>query len=144
MGEAPGLHLESGVARISRGFLLAGALAGASGVLLGAFGAHALSTRLSVSQLDTWDTAVLYQLVHAVMLVGVGAVARFVITDAPTARVPSSLLVAGAGFSIGILLFCGSLYLLALGGPRFLGPITPLGGVGFVAGWCALVVWAWR
>ena len=119
-------------------FLAAGALFGATGVGLGAFGAHALTARLSQSGLDVWDTAVSYQLTHALALLAVGILVR-----EPT---PGSTAfgIAGWAFAVGVLLFSGSLYLLALGGPRMLGPITPLGGVAFIVGWLALLVGALR
>jgi uncharacterized membrane protein YgdD (TMEM256/DUF423 family) len=105
----------------------AGAL-GATGVLLGAFGAHALRPTLEASGLrDVWETASRYQLVHAAALLGLagwlrgdaGACGRW----------------AGRCWAAGTLLFSGSLYLLALGGPRWLGPVTPLGGGALIAGW---------
>lgn len=117
-------------------FLLLSGVLGATGVLAGAFGAHALRERLVPSLLHTWETAVLYQLVHAVALLflAVG------ISRGPAAEG----WLAGAGWSwvAGIVLFSGSLYALALGGPRLLGPVTPLGGVAFVVGWlCVVVAW---
>ena len=101
--------------------------AGAGGVLLGAFGAHALRGHLDAAALGWWHTAVEYQLWHALALalavhLGRGRSAR----------------VAQLAFAIGIVLFSGSLYAMALGAPRWFGAITPLGGVGFVVGWIAL------
>ena len=119
-------------------FLIAGALYGATGVLLGAFGAHALASRLSASSASSWDTAVQYQLVHALALVGVGVLGRL----AGTQLLPLSLTVSGWSFIIGVLFFSGSLYALALEGPRLVGPVTPVGGVAFVVGWLALAVYA--
>ena len=112
---------------------LLAALLGALGVVLGAFGAHALKARLEPAQLDVWSTAVEYHLVHAVALL---AVALF---GAATDR---AVTWPAAGFTAGILLFSGSLYGLALGGPRWLGPVTPLGGLCFIAGWLALLTLA--
>ena len=111
---------------------------GATGVVFGAFGAHALAARLSESNLGVWDTAVSYQLTHALALLAVGILLRV------SAGGSAALTVAGWGFLIGVLLFSGSLYLLALDGPRMLGPVTPLGGVAFVVGWVALLVAALR
>lgn len=111
-------------------FLLTGALFGASGVVLGAFGAHALGDVLAPDALSTWQTAVQYQLIHAVALV-LTAVLR-------ERRNSPALTVAGWSLALGVVLFSGSLYLLVLGGPRFLGPVTPVGGVSFVIGWAAL------
>jgi uncharacterized membrane protein YgdD (TMEM256/DUF423 family) len=110
----------------ARGLLLVAALLGAAGVALGAFGAHGLRERLDARALEVWETAVRYHLVHAVALLALAA--------SPYA---AQLRVAGWLFAAGIALFSGSLYALALGvGPRaLLGPITPLGGLAFVAGW---------
>ncbi len=113
--------------------LIAAAFAGASGIALGAFGAHALRARLEPAQLATWNTAVLYHLIHALALL---ALALFARATGRSVMLPSSLFVAG------IALFSGSLYLLALTGWRFLGPVTPLGGAAFIAGWLALILLA--
>jgi len=100
-------------------------------VILGAFGAHALKDALSEAGTTyVWQTAVDYQFWHALALV-LCAVAR---TEGKATRIASAL------FAIGILLFSGSLYWLALEGPRWLGPITPLGGLAFVVGWGCLAV----
>lgn len=104
---------------------------GFSGVALGAFGAHALKDALIArASVQTWHTAVLYQLVHSVALL---VIARW--SDSGRA-----LAWIGRLWVAGIVLFSGSLYWLALGGPKVLGPITPLGGVAFLAGWL-LVAW---
>jgi uncharacterized membrane protein YgdD (TMEM256/DUF423 family) len=108
----------------ARGLLLAAALLGAAGVALGAFGAHGLRARLDARALEVWETAVRYQLVHAVALLALAL--------SPHA---AQLRTAGWLFAAGIALFSGSLYALALGGPRWLGPVTPLGGLAFLAGW---------
>jgi len=124
-----------------------GAACGGLGVVLGAFGAHALKARLGEAALQTWQTAVSYQLVHALALLAVGILIRLVapLGGEPTSVAPDRLLgVAGLSFALGVLLFSGSLYALALGGPRWLGPVTPLGGVAFIAGWIALAVAALR
>ena len=118
--------------------LAAGAVFGLTGVVMGALGAHALAGQLSASGVDIWDTAVLYHLTHAVVLVALGMRLR----DEAPSRWP--FVVAGWGFGVGILLFSGSLYVLALGGPRFFGPLTPLGGVALCAGWIALLAAARR
>lgn len=114
----------------ARLLLLAAALAGASGVLFGAFGAHALSGQFDPASLKTFETAVEYHLVHAV-LIGFSAVALKVY-----ARPAFGL--AGWAFCFGILLFSFSLYALALGGPRWLAFATPVGGVCLVVGWLAI------
>jgi uncharacterized membrane protein YgdD (TMEM256/DUF423 family) len=116
--------------------VLAGAVAGAIAVVLGAFGAHALRGTLDDRALATWHTAVDYQFWHALALLAVGVLAR----NAPTRAAK----IAAFAFVVGIVLFCGSLYALALGSPHSVGVITPLGGVAFIAGWIALAVHAAR
>ena len=118
-------------------FLLMAAVYGASGVALGAFGAHGLKSQLGAGGLGTWQTAVTYHLFHALALLVTGLWLRF----AGGFGTGLALHVAGWGFLIGVLLFSGSLYVLALGGPRWLGPVTPLGGVAFIVGWAGLI-WA--
>ena len=116
--------------------LLAAALAGASAVALGAFGAHALRDALDERALAVWRTAVDYQFWHALALLGVGVLAQ--------TRPSGALSLAAIALVIGLVLFCGSLYALALGAPRLLGAITPLGGLAFIVGWLALSVHAVR
>ena len=102
-------------------------VAGASAVLLGAFGAHALQKILDPRSLDLWHTAVNYHVWHALALAlaaGLGS--------------GRSRRVAMGAFALGIVLFSGSLYALALGAPRWSGIITPFGGLAFVVGWMAL------
>jgi uncharacterized membrane protein YgdD (TMEM256/DUF423 family) len=107
----------------------AGAL-GATGVTLGAFGAHALKgTLLAAGTHDVWETAVQFQLLHAAALLGFAAWLR-----TPTPAGPCAPWVIRL-WIVGSLLFCGSLYALALGGPRWLGPVTPLGGAALIVGW---------
>ena len=111
--------------------LLIGAT-GASAVLLGAFGAHALRGVLDARGAELWHTAVNYHAWHALALAVVAGLGR-----------GRSGRVAMAAFVVGIVLFSGSLYALALGAPRWVGIITPFGGLAFVAGWLALG-WALR
>ncbi|MES1924569.1 DUF423 domain-containing protein [Salinisphaera sp. T31B1] len=114
-------------------FALVGAcLYGLLGVLLGAFGAHALADRLSPEMQSIWHTAVQYQFFHVAALLAVGLLAR-------QAGAGGALLVAGVSFAAGTLVFSGSLYVLALTGIRWLGAITPLGGVLLIVGWIALL-----
>jgi uncharacterized membrane protein YgdD (TMEM256/DUF423 family) len=117
------------MSRDSRFSLIAGAMLAASGVALGAFGAHALKNVLSSEALGWWQTGVQYQMWHAIGLVAIGA--------APEARTrgPAWMLAAGT------LVFSGSLYAMALSEARWLGAVTPLGGVLMIAGWAWL---AWR
>lgn len=116
-----------------RAWIALGALSAAIAVAAGAFGAHGLKARLSPDLLAVWETAARYQLVHAVALVALGAAAPVLREAGATA--------AAALFVAGTLLFCGSLYALALTGVRGLGAVAPLGGLAFVAGW-ACVAWA--
>lgn len=110
----------------------AGALLGASAVACGAFGAHALQERLAATGLRAvWDTAAHYHLVHGVALLACAALA-------PATGQPRALAWAARLFTGGVLVFSGSLYPLALGGPRWLGALTPVGGLGLIAGWLAL------
>jgi uncharacterized membrane protein YgdD (TMEM256/DUF423 family) len=113
--------------------LVIAAVAGASGVALGAFGAHGLRSRLDEAALAIWHTAVLYHLIHALALL---ALVLFGRATGKSVTLPAQL------FAIGIVLFSGSLYLLALTGSRWLGPVTPLGGVAFLAGWLSLLLLA--
>lgn len=109
-----------------------GALAGVVGVALGAFGAHGLRSRLSPDMLAVFETGVRYQMYHALALVALGALSPMVQGKLP--------IVAGWAFTVGILLFSGSLYALALSDVRVLGAITPLGGVAFLIGWACLAI----
>lgn len=120
----------------SRTSLVAAALLGATAVALGAFGAHALRGTLDEHALGVWRTAVDYQFWHALALLGVGVRARDHTTVA--------LRCAAIAFVVGAVLFCGSLYALALGAPGFVGAITPFGGVALIVGWLALAVHAWK
>ena len=101
-------------------------------VALGAFGAHALKARLATDDLNVWQTGVTYHAWHALALVAIGAT----MLHFPELR---ELRYAAVLIVIGIVLFSGSLYALALGAPRGLGAITPFGGVAFIAGWIAVV-----
>lgn len=116
-------------------WLALAALLGASGVVTGAFGAHALRARLTPEQLASWSTAVQYQLLHAVALL---ALALWASATSRPVWLPATL------FAAGIVMFSGSIYGLVLGGPRWLGPVTPLGGACFIAGWLSLLVLALR
>ena len=112
----------------SKLFGLLAALAGLTGVAAGAFGAHALTATLSPASLTIFKTATNYQLIHALALLLV-------------ATMPSRWAQrAGVAFALGILLFCGSLYVLSLTGSRAFVLITPLGGLCLLAGWSLLSV----
>ena len=121
---------------MERTFVLLGALFGFLGVALGAMGAHALSHRLTPDRLAIYETAVRYQMYHALALLAVAwAVGRF------PGGFPAA---AGWLFVAGVLIFSGTLYGLAFGAPRWFGAITPIGGLCFLAGWAALVLAAIR
>jgi uncharacterized membrane protein YgdD (TMEM256/DUF423 family) len=103
---------------------------GAIAVMLGAFGAHALKPGLTESgMLHAWETATHYHLAHAVACLGLLA------WSAACPNRANQVRWIAFSWLFGCLLFAGSLYWLALGGPRFLGPITPIGGLAFIAGW---------
>jgi len=117
---------------MERTFVGLGALSALVAVAAGAFGAHALRSRLPADLLAVFETAVRYQMFHALGLVAAGfAAARF-----PGAA-PAW---AGGLFAAGTVLFSGSLYALALSGVRWLGAVTPLGGLAFLGGWAALAL----
>ena len=124
----------------SRTALAAAGILGATGVALGALGAHALkATLLERGMANAWDTAAKYHLLHAVALLGWAAWRRHgTVAETRAADWVTRLWVAGA------VLFSGSLYWLATGGPRWLGPVTPLGGVALIAGWVLLAKQAFR
>jgi uncharacterized membrane protein YgdD (TMEM256/DUF423 family) len=111
-------------------------MAGLTGVALGAFAAHGLKTRLAPEMLAVFETGARYQMYHAFALCAAAW---------GWARWRHRLFgVAGVCFGAGILLFSGSLYLLALSDARWLGMVTPLGGLAFLAGWSCLLAGAWR
>jgi uncharacterized membrane protein YgdD (TMEM256/DUF423 family) len=118
-----------------RNAIVVGALLGALGVMAGAFGAHGLKERLAEEALGWWQTGAHYQLFHAPAVVAAGLLACL---TGGRGRVAAGL------FSVGVVVFSGTLYALALGGPRWLGAVTPLGGVSLIAGWIALAVAARR
>ena len=122
---------------MERTFFILAALLGALSVALGAFGAHALESRISTDLIQTFETAVRYQFFHVFALFAVVmAIGRW-----PQSNLPP---IAGWLFILGIVIFSGSLYALVGTGIRTLGAITPLGGVAFIAGWICLALTAWR
>jgi uncharacterized membrane protein YgdD (TMEM256/DUF423 family) len=120
---------------MDRTFLLLGAVLGFLGVAFGAFGAHALRSRLTPDMLGVFETGVRYQMYHVFALL---------IVSAAIGHLGSARLLVAAGwlFFSGILLFSGSLYALALTGTGILGAITPVGGVLFLSGWACLALFA--
>lgn len=115
--------------------ILAGAISGFLTVALGAFGAHGLEASLPAKQLVWWEKAVHYQGLHSLALVATGLLAL---------HLQKPPVIAGWAFIAGILLFSGSLYVMALTGMRALGMVTPFGGTAFLIGWIGLAVAAAR
>lgn len=116
--------------------LRAAGISGAICVALGAFGAHALQTfLLERGMTNAWETGVRYQLLHAMGLLCIAIWFR-----QGNSRVSGLMQWIARCWIGGTILFAGSLYGLALGGPRWLGPITPLGGIALIAGWILLVI----
>jgi uncharacterized membrane protein YgdD (TMEM256/DUF423 family) len=119
-------------------FFSLGIIAAGTAVILGAFGAHALKERIAADQLPVFETGVRYQMYHAFALIIVG----FMFDKFNH----SMLNYSGYAFAFGIIFFCGSLYLLSMRGLlgieswKFLGPITPLGGLCFIAGWGFMLI----
>ena len=117
--------------------LTMGALLAMVSVALGAFGAHALKGRLEADMAAVWQTAVQYHGWHALALLAAG----LLLLHRPDA---GAVAIAAWLFAAGIVLFSGSLYMLALTGTRGLGAVTALGGLAFLAGWAAFAWGAWR
>lgn len=116
-------------------FIIAGAVNAALAVALGAFGAHALKEKLSERYLAIWETAVQYQMFHAIGLLVIGVLVGTSILGGTTSLNWSGYLILA-----GTIIFSGSLYVLSLSGIGVLGAITPIGGVLFIAGWIMLIV----
>ena len=121
---------------MTRNWTFVGAVLGGLAVVAGAFGAHALKDRLSTEALGWWQTGAQYHLAHAIALVLTG------LSLGHGRR--KALATAGAAFASGVVLFSGSLYALALTGARWLGAITPVGGLLLLVGWGALAASAVR
>lgn len=120
----------------SRLILLSGAIFLSVAVVLGAFGAHGLKSKISPEMLEVYQTGVQYHFYHALGLLLIGVL---------TQQMSSGLLGWAALFlTLGIFLFSGSLYVLAISGIKWLGAITPLGGVSFIAGWILLAIAVWK
>lgn len=123
---------------LDRHLIASGAFLMLLAVAFGAFGAHALKPHLSVDMLAIWHTAVLYQMMHALGCIACG------ILMPRDAQQSKRIARAGSCMLIGILVFSGSLYLLALTGQRWLGAITPIGGMAFLIAW-GMLGWAvWK
>jgi uncharacterized membrane protein YgdD (TMEM256/DUF423 family) len=115
-------------------FIFLGSLNLLLAVVLGAFGAHGLKSRVTPEQLGWWHTGVDYHVWHALGLLGIG----LLLLNQPALNAAKS---AGWLLQAGILVFSGSLYAMTLGAPRWFGAITPLGGLAFIAGW-GVLAWA--
>ena len=118
---------------MDRFFFSAGAVAAFIAVALGAFGAHSLKSKISAEMLEIFEVGVRYQMYHALALLAVA----WAITRWPEVNLNS----AGWCFIAGIVIFSGSLYLLSFTGARWLGAITPIGGLAFLVGW-AILIWS--
>jgi uncharacterized membrane protein YgdD (TMEM256/DUF423 family) len=116
--------------------LTAGAILAGMGVLLGAFGAHALEDRLPNDRLQVWETGARYHMYHALAILAVGLLRR--------RSSALELKVSAALFGVGIGVFSGSLYFLALSDLGVFGLLAPVGGAAFLAGWIALAIGTWR
>ena len=114
-------------------FFILGSLSGGLAVALGAFGVHALKARLTPDHLTTFETGVRYEMYHALAMLAVAV---------EITRAPASGLLSAAGwlFVAGTLLFSGSLYLLSFTHKRWLGALTPFGGLAFIVGWSCLAL----
>lgn len=123
---------------MTHSWIFFGAVSGFLSVALGAFGAHGLANILSEKSMSVYQTAVQYQMFHSLALLALG------IWGAATPAISGQGLYQASAwsFAIGILVFSGSLYALALSGIRVLGAITPIGGVAFLLGWACLAVLA--
>ena len=137
----PGVLKPGGMQSLERALFTISGVLGALGVLFGAFGAHGLRARLDALadgalRRGWWETAAHYHLIHALAI----AVAGYLLSRTGSA----AAVISGVAFTLGILLFSGSLYAMTITGVRALGAVTPLGGILFVAGWASLAVAAWN
>ena len=121
-------HTDDDSEMAGRRLVAVGATLGGLAVTLGAFGTHALKGRIVADALGWWQTAVEYQMWHALAVVGLG------LSGAPRWQLPAWLMVGG------VLVFSGTLFALALGAPRWLGAVTPLGGIAMICGWALLAL----
>lgn len=118
-------------------FVFLGALNMAIAVMLGAFGAHGLKTKVTAEQLAWWHTGVDYHVYHALALLIIGTL----IAAQPQLAIPKG---SAWALQVGIVIFSGSLYAMTLGAPRWFGAITPIGGTAFIVGWLWLAYSAWQ
>ena len=120
----------------AKSWIVVAALSGAISVIVGAFAAHGLdpSTEAGRKARDWLQTGSQYEVIHALAIIGVVALARSAMLNAPMALVAQCL------FLMGSILFPGALYALAFGGPRWMGVVAPIGGAAFILGWLSLAV----
>ncbi|MEP5567360.1 MAG: DUF423 domain-containing protein [Halioglobus sp.] len=118
-------------------FITLASLSGMLAVTFGAFGAHALRDKLDSDMMGVFETAVQYHFYHSLALLAVGVIAL---------SQPQTVMLKSAGwlFLLGIAVFSGSLYILAITGTKWLGAVTPLGGLSFIAGWACLSAAGWK
>jgi len=118
-------------------FITLASFSGLLAVAFGAFGAHALKNRLDDYAMGVFHTAVQYHFYHSLALLAVGVIAL---------NYPHAALLRSSGwlFTLGIVVFSGSLYLLSFSGLRWLGAVTPIGGLAFIAGWACLAAASWK
>jgi uncharacterized membrane protein YgdD (TMEM256/DUF423 family) len=131
------LLITQGRKTVTRIFLAIASMLGGISVVFGAFASHALKDRLSANSLSIWETGTKYQMYHALALMLVALL---------IARYPNSnlLIVAGYAFIAGVFIFSGSLYALTLTGIKWLGAVTPIGGMALIIGWLCLALATWR
>ncbi|MBT4520386.1 MAG: DUF423 domain-containing protein [Halieaceae bacterium] len=122
---------------MSKLFITLAALSAMLAVVFGAFGAHALNDKLDIYSMGVFETAVQYHFYHSFALLAVGLIA---LTGPQTALLKSS----GWLFIVGLVVFSGSLYLLSTTGIRWLGALTPVGGLAFIGGWACFAAAAWK
>lgn len=122
---------------MARVYIIIAAISGFLAVIIGAFAAHGLKKILAPDMIEIVKTGVQYQMYHALALM----VVAFLLMQKPASV---GLKAGGWAFILGSLMFSGSLYALAMGAPRWLGPVTPLGGLCFLVGWVLLAIAGWR
>jgi len=128
---------------MTRIFLAIAAILGGLAVAAGAFASHALKEKLTDRALEIFETGARYQMYHALALLLVALLCNSGLQTLPYEAPPPTLVTAGIAFIVGVVIFSGSLYALSLTGIKWLGAITPLGGVAFLVGWGCLAVAAW-
>jgi uncharacterized membrane protein YgdD (TMEM256/DUF423 family) len=121
--------------------LIFAAFSGFIAVAFGAFGAHALAEKLTAERLQTWQTAVQYQFYHTLLLLVLSMVGYLLIDRISQ---PQLLIYASYAAIAGVFIFSGSLYILCLSGLRWLGAITPIGGLFFLSAWVLLSIWGFK